>query len=149
MLRVLIDLNGSNRPHPGHPSTPSAHGTRTPLKLNPGQTVLGWTMSEAYLFLVLSLFAAWALRLPCIYLGTGCPFQRRAVTCFHSSLGISLAAPEWTSWISPQICLFFSYPGLEMLMDPATSSWLYTPWGMASAGVTLLVVNLPLGSSFS
>lgn len=95
----------------------------------------------------LSLLAVW---LHAQHAGTLSPEARFDLV---SSLSLGLS-PDCCSWLDPMSwtsdLLFFIFPSLELLLDPVSSSWLWSePVGHSLCWGHQLLANLPLGNNFT
>lgn len=147
-MRALVGLNGFNMQ--GCPSTPWLVHPGCPAEFSSGQPVLG------------ELWPRCACPQPCLSLL--CDFMpnvqapcllRYAVTwfqaCLWTCLLLLLTRPHelyFMNWASD--LFFFIFPSLEVLLDPVSSSWLWSePVGHGICWGHWLMANFPLGNGFT
>lgn len=110
-----------------------------------------WDVSKLCLPPALSLLAVW------LHAQCAGPLSPEVCCDLVPSLPLDLylAAPDCTPWIGLyeldfRSQFFFIFPSLEMLLDPVSSSWLWSePVGHGLCWGHWLMANFPLGNGFT
>lgn len=137
--------------------------TRRGVHPNPGPCTqdaqLSSVLGSQFMVRCVQAVPASSLFSPCCV--TSCPMCRPLVSRGMLWLGSKLAfgsvsccswlyPMNWTLWIGLQISVFFIFPSLEMLLDPVSSSWLWSePVGHGLCWGHWLMANFPLGNGFT